>query len=141
MPRPRHSHLPTLKRLVGTVISAGMDRTAVVGISRLYIHPKTSKIMKLTSKYFCHDAHEICGVGDRVQIRYWGAISKKKRFTVIDMVHRHPQLEGEPFQMSRLKNPPSVEEVKAMKAAAAEQLLKEANGQVGEVAAPQQELR
>jgi len=111
MPRPRHTHFPTLKRLVGTVVSTGMDRTAVVAITRLYIHPLTRKIMKHVSKYFCHDAHEICGVGDRVQIKLWGIISKKKRYTVIDILQRHPQLSGEPFPMSRLKNPPTNEEI------------------------------
>jgi small subunit ribosomal protein S17 len=93
-----------------------MDRTAVVALNRLYVHPLTRRIMRHTSKYFCHDAHEVCGVGDRVQIKYCGAISKNKRYTVVDIVARHPQLEGEPFPMSRLVNPPSAEEIAKAKA-------------------------
>lgn len=106
MPRT-HLHLPTLKRLVGVVVSTSMDRTAVVAVPRLRLHPLTRKFIKITTKYFCHDRHEICGVGDKVQIWKCEKLSQKKRFCVIDMVERHPQLEGEPFAMSRLKRHPS----------------------------------
>ncbi len=99
--------MPTLKRLVGVVISTGMDRTAVVAVPRLKLHPRTRKFLKITTKYFCQDRHEICGVGDKVQIWKCAPVSKKKAFTVVDMVERHPQLEGEPFPMSRLKRHPT----------------------------------
>jgi small subunit ribosomal protein S17 len=126
MPRPRHTHLSLPRRLVGTVVSTGMDRTAVVAIARLYIHPITSKIMRHVSKFFAHDRHEVCGVGDRVQIKFWGQISKKKRWAVIDVVHRHPQVEGEGFTMSRLVNPPAPEEVLRLKKLDAERRAMEA---------------
>jgi len=119
MPRGSHNHLPTLKRLVGVVTSTGMDRTAVVQVPRLYVHPLTRRIMRLRTTYFCHDAHEVCGVGDRVQIKFCGRLSKKKCHTVIDIVLRHPRVEGEPFPMSRLRNPPSDAEVLALHAARA----------------------
>ena len=117
MPRATHNHLPALRRLVGIVTSTGMDRTAVVAIPRLYVHPLTRRLMKKNTVYFCHDAHEVCGVGDKVQIKFCGKVSKKKSHTVIDMVLRHPRLEGEPFQMSRLKTPPTKTEVEALNAA------------------------
>jgi small subunit ribosomal protein S17 len=126
MPRPRHTHLPLPKRLVGTVVSTGMDRTAVVAVSRLYIHPITSKIMRHVSKFFAHDRHEVCGVGDRVHIKFWGPISKKKRWAILDVVHRHPQVEGEGLPMSRLVNPPAAEEVLRLKKLDAERRAKEA---------------
>ena len=117
MPRATHNHLPALRRLVGIVTSTGMDRTAVVAIPRLYVHPLTRRLMKKNTVYLCHDAHEVCGVGDKVQIKFCGKVSKKKSHTVIDMVLRHPRLEGEPFQMSRLKTPPTKAEVEALNAA------------------------
>lgn len=49
---------------------------------------------------------EICGVGDKVQVKQVAKISKKKSWAVIDMIARHPQLGGEPFEMSKLKTPP-----------------------------------
>jgi small subunit ribosomal protein S17 len=113
MPRPLHTHFRTLRRITGVVVSTGMDRTAVVAVQRLYIHPLTRKIMKHVSKHFCHDNHEICGVGDKVQIQFWGTMSKKKRFVVVDLLHRQPQLHGEPFPMSKLAKPPTAEELLA----------------------------
>jgi small subunit ribosomal protein S17 len=103
---PRGTHLPSLRRLVGVVVSSGMDRTAVVAVPRLKIHSKTRKILNHVTRYFAHDHHEVCGVGDKVQIKYVGQLSKKKHWSVIDMVQRHPQLEGEPFPFSRLKRNP-----------------------------------
>jgi small subunit ribosomal protein S17 len=103
---PRGTHLPALKRLVGVVVSVGMDRTAVVAVPRLKLHAKTRKILKHTTRYFAHDHHEVCGLGDKVQIKYVGQLSKKKHWAVIDMLERHPQLEGEPFPFSRLKRNP-----------------------------------
>jgi small subunit ribosomal protein S17 len=108
MPRtPQHSHLTTPKRIVGVVISNLMDRTCVVGLQRYYLHPLTNKVMRHLTKLFCHDQHELCGVGDRVQIKHFHArISKKKTHAVVDIVQRHPQLEGEPFPFSKLQRHP-----------------------------------
>ena len=102
---PRESHLRTLKKLTGVVTSTGMDRTAVVSVARVKVHPKTRKFLHHITKYFCHDRHEVCGVGDRVHIKPCQQLSKKKFWTVIDILARHPQLSGEPFPMSRLKLP------------------------------------
>jgi|CryBogDrversion2_2_1035213.scaffolds.fasta_scaffold59013_1 small subunit ribosomal protein S17 len=102
---PDHFHLKTLKRIVGTVISTGMQKTVVVGVPRLKVHPKTRKIMNHITKYFCHDHHEICGLGDKVEIKPCGQVSKKKKFTVIDLLVRHPQLAGESIEMSKLSLP------------------------------------
>ncbi len=106
MPR-LHNHLITPTKLVGVVVGTAMDRTAVVAVQRFYPHPRTRKVMRHITKFFAHDHHELCGVGDRVQIAHWGPISRKKSHTVVDIVARHPQLEGEPFPMSRLLRHPS----------------------------------
>lgn len=101
-----HNHLATLKRVVGTVISTNMDRTAVVVVQRLKMHPRTRKFIRVTTKFFCHDHHEVCGVGDRVEIKKCAPVSKNKFFTVTDIVHRHPQLDGEPFPFATLRRHP-----------------------------------
>ena len=106
MPRTIYNHLATPKKLVGVVISTAMDRTAVVAVQRFYQHPRTRKVMSHITKFFCHDHHELCGVGDRVQIDHWGPISRKKSHVIVDIVERHPQLDGEPFPMSALVKPP-----------------------------------
>lgn len=118
MPRD-HLHLRTLKRMVGVVVSTAMDRTAIVAIPRLRLHKRTNKIIKQTTRFFCHDHHEVCGVGDKVEIKFCGQVSRKKFWTVIDILQRFPQLEGEPFPQSFLKNPPMVVSREAAAAAAA----------------------
>ena len=73
-------------------------------VERLYPHPKYQKIIRQESKYLCHDHHEVCGLGDRVVIKYVGRLSKRKRWAVVDMIYRHPQVNGEPFPMAKLTN-------------------------------------
>lgn len=102
----RGEHLRTLKKVVGVVVSTNMDRTAVVVVPRLKVHAKTRRVYKHITRYFCHDEHEVCGVGDKVQLKYVGQLSKKKHWAVIDILARFPQLEGEPFPMSRLRFDP-----------------------------------
>lgn len=97
--------MKTLKKLIGVVTSTGMDRTAVVAVPRLKLHSLTRKIMNHITKYFCHDHHEVCGVGDKVHIKACKQLSKKKHWTVIDIVARHPQLDGEPFPQAKLRLP------------------------------------
>jgi small subunit ribosomal protein S17 len=111
------THLRTLKKIVGVVVSTGMDRTAVVAVTRLRLHPKIRRFVRVITKYFCHDRHEICGVGDKVQLKACQQLSKKKHWTIVDMIERHPQLEGEPFPMSRLRLP--LEEYARLRDAAA----------------------
>lgn len=120
-----HLHLKTLKRMIGVVVSTSMDRTAVVAIPRLRMHRRTQRITKQVTRFFCHDNHEICGVGDKVEIKFCGQVSKKKFWTVIDILQRFPQLEGEPFPQSRLLKPPvvSVEEAASTFAPTLEQTL------------------
>ena len=103
---PRSTHLREGKKIVGVVVSSSMDATITVAVQRFYLHPRTSKVMRHVSKFFCHDHHELCSVGDRVHIQHWGPISRKKSYTVVDIVQRHPQLESETFPMSKLLRPP-----------------------------------
>jgi len=98
-----------LKKVVGTVVSSSMNKTAVVEVQRLYVHSKYRRILRQRRRYFAHDEHDICGVGDRVQI--WpvgeriGQRSKRKTWAVVDMVKRQPRIEGEPCAMASLLAP------------------------------------
>jgi small subunit ribosomal protein S17 len=78
------------------------DKTAKVEVTSFYVHSKYGKLMKRRKNFFAHDEHNLCGVGDRVQIKFVGQMSKKKQWAVIDMLYRHPQLAGEQFPMSKL---------------------------------------
>ncbi|KAA0162455.1 hypothetical protein FNF27_06506 [Cafeteria roenbergensis] len=111
VPRPARV-MRRLKKVVGTVVSSSMDKTAVVEVQRLYVHSKYRRIMRKRLRYFAHDEHDICGVGDRVQI--WpmgeriGKRSARKTWAVVDILHRQPRLEGEPCELASLMRPGEV---------------------------------
>jgi small subunit ribosomal protein S17 len=98
-----------LKKVVGTVVSASMNKTVVVEVQRVYVHSKYRRILQRRHRYFAHDEHDICGVGDKVQI--WpvgekiGSRSSRKTWAVVDMLHRQARLAGEPCTMSALLQP------------------------------------
>lgn len=80
---------------------------------------KLRKVVRRRSNILAHDEHNICALGDRVEILPCRKLSKKKAHTVVAMVRRHPQLEGEPFTPSKLRNPPVILEDTPEAAAAA----------------------
>lgn len=78
--------------LVGTVVSDKMQKTVNVSVDRFRIVPKYRKRMRYTRKFMAHDEEEQCNVGDVVLISPSQKLSKKKHFTVQDIIRRKPQL-------------------------------------------------
>jgi len=70
------------KVLVGTVVSDKMDRTVVVQVKRLFMHPIYKKYVRRNKKYMAHDATNQCGKGDKVQIIESRPMSKEKHWRV-----------------------------------------------------------
>ena len=72
---------------IGTVASDKMQRTVVVRVDRLVLHPKYRRYVRRTSKFM---AHEDLGatVGDRVRIVETRPLSAKKRWRVIEIVQK-----------------------------------------------------
>ena len=71
----------------GTVVSAGkMDKTVVVAIVSNKKHPIYKKVVKSTKKFKVHE--NICGVGDRVEIRETRPLSKDKYHTLVRIVEK-----------------------------------------------------
>jgi len=71
------------KTLHGVVVSASMDKTAKVEVSRYVKHPKYKKFIKHVKKYLVHDENNennTATVGDKVVIRESRPISKNKNF-------------------------------------------------------------
>lgn len=79
------------KRLVGQVISDKMDRTVVVRVERMKIHPKFKIRYKAHKKYKAHDEKNEAKVGDKVIIEEFRPLSKGKRWRVKSFVR-----EGKP---------------------------------------------
>jgi small subunit ribosomal protein S17 len=76
------------KRLIGTVIGNRMDKTVVILVERLIRHTVYKKYLRRRAKYLAHDAGNICGIGDKVQIVECRPLSKRKRWQVIDIVEK-----------------------------------------------------
>jgi len=76
------------KRLVGTVVSDGMDKTALVLVNRLARHPVYKKYVRKRKKYMAHDPQNLCKLGDKVQIIESRPISKRKRWQVVGILEK-----------------------------------------------------
>lgn len=68
--------------LKGEVISDKMDKTVVVKVTRLKIHPKYKRRYKITKHFKVHDEKNECHVGDKVIIEETRPLSKEKRWKV-----------------------------------------------------------
>jgi small subunit ribosomal protein S17 len=76
------------KRLVGTVVSDGMDKTALVLVNRLARHPVYKKYIRKRKKYMAHDPQNLCKLGDKVQIIESRPISRRKRWQVVGILEK-----------------------------------------------------
>lgn len=69
-----------VKRKEGIVLSSKMDKTAVVEVEMIYLHPLYGKTMKKMKKYKVHDEKKALKPGDRVIICETRPLSKDKRW-------------------------------------------------------------
>ena len=76
------------KVLIGTVVSDKMDKTVVVQVKRLFIHPRYKKFVRRNAKYKAHDERNQCGMGDKVQIIESRPISKDKHWRVSRIIEK-----------------------------------------------------
>lgn len=68
------------RRMTGIVKSTKMDKTAVVSVTRVFLHAKYRKYVRRRSSYMAHDEHGACNVGDQVVIEECRPMSKHKRW-------------------------------------------------------------
>ena len=76
------------RELVGSVVSAKMEKTAVVEVERLARHPLYEKVMRLRKKYKAHDENNECRPGDLVRIVESRPLSRDKRWRVVEILER-----------------------------------------------------
>ncbi len=72
----------------GIVVSAKMDKTAVVAVIEKVRHPKYGKFLQRTKKFYAHDETNDAKVGDRVRVMETRPLSKLKRWRLLDIVER-----------------------------------------------------
>ncbi len=72
----------------GIVVSDKMDKTVVVALERMIMHPMYKKRVRSTKKYKAHDEKNMCGVGDKVRIMETKPLSKNKRWRVVEITEK-----------------------------------------------------
>ena len=72
----------------GVVVSAKMNKTITVLVTRLLKHSKFKKIIKRHVKYFAHDEKNEAAEGDLVEIMETRPLSKTKRWRLVRIVEK-----------------------------------------------------
>lgn len=76
------------KERVGVIVSDKMEKTVVVAVEALVVHPLYGKRMRRTKRYKAHDEANECRMGDRVRIMETRPLSREKRWRVTDILER-----------------------------------------------------
>lgn len=74
------------KRRKGIVISAKMDKTAIVQVYRTTQHSFYKRVIKKANKFKVHDENNELKEGDKVIIDETRPISKEKRWRLIEKI-------------------------------------------------------
>ena len=67
----------------GLVVSDKMNKTVVVAVESLVVHPIYGRRMRRTKRYKAHDEENRCRTGDRVRIEETRPLSKDKNWRVV----------------------------------------------------------
>lgn len=76
------------KQRVGIVVSNKMDKTISVAVERKLRHPIYGKFVKKTKKFMAHDEKNECNIGDLVRIMESRPLSRRKRWSLVEIVER-----------------------------------------------------
>ncbi len=68
------------------VVSDKCDKTVVVLVERLKLHPRYKKHFKVSKKYKAHDENNEYKIGDKVIIEETRPLSKEKKWKVIKKI-------------------------------------------------------
>ncbi len=73
---------------VGVVMSNAAEKTVVVKVENLVMHPLYHRFVRSSSKFMAHDEENSCNVGDRVLIEECRPLSRRKHWRVRRIVER-----------------------------------------------------
>lgn len=74
------------KIIEGIVSSNKMQKSITIQETRSVLDPKYKKRVKKTKKYMAHDEKNVAKIGDLVRIEESRPLSKKKRWTLLEVV-------------------------------------------------------
>ena len=72
----------------GIVVSDKMDKTIVVAIETMVLHPIYKKRVKKTMKFKAHDENNVAQTGDKVRIMETRPVSRDKRWRLVDIIEK-----------------------------------------------------
>ena len=72
----------------GTVLSASMDKTAVVSVVDRVRHPLYRKTLQRTKKLYVHDEANDANIGDKVRVMETRPLSKTKNWRLVEVLER-----------------------------------------------------
>ena len=72
----------------GVVVSDKMDKTVVVRIEKMIMHPIYKKFVRRRLKYKAHDENNDAKIGDTVLIEETRPLSRQKRWKIKEITHR-----------------------------------------------------
>jgi small subunit ribosomal protein S17 len=81
---------------VGQVVSAKMEKTIVVEVTRRVPHPVYKRIINKRNKFYAHDEERKAHVGDVVRIIECRPLSKMKRWRLDEVIRKAVQVAVEP---------------------------------------------
>jgi small subunit ribosomal protein S17 len=70
----------------GVVVSSAMDKTIVVKVDVLKLHPRYKKVIRRSQKFHAHDEQNQANVGDVVRIVETRPLSKTKNWRLAEVV-------------------------------------------------------
>jgi small subunit ribosomal protein S17 len=76
------------KTLTGVVFSDKMDKTVIVMVNRLVLHPVYKKYIRKRTKVKAHDEKNDCHAGDKVLLIETRPLSKEKHWRVKEILER-----------------------------------------------------
>ena len=76
------------KTRIGKVVSDKMQKTITVAVENHVKHPLYNKIVKRTYKLKAHDENNEAKIGDTVKVMETRALSKDKRWRLVEIVEK-----------------------------------------------------
>ena len=80
------------RRLQGIVVSDRAAKTIAVEVTRRFAHPRYGKRVRRDQKFYAHDEGREAHVGDTVEIVECRPMSRMKRWRLVRVVKRGPEL-------------------------------------------------
>ena len=76
------------RNFLGRVVSTQMNKTAVVQVDTMKLHPKYHKAYRVSKKYHVHDEKNEAQTGDQVKFMECRPLSKTKRWRLVSVLKK-----------------------------------------------------